>query len=376
MSTAETYRQINAWVGAIEIPLCATVFATFAAEKLICRITPWNNGLFLRATASVGTKKTHAKASLLAMRAAMDLGTFCGTQGIRHSDLKAHLLRAREIRLAILWSAIYAATGAITIGGIATRASVHNYPKIPEWAPSSSYLVGMALSIYMTRKFYIRWIHEAYFTTVTERLITTITMCVDTYQGTVHPLVLNQRMDGLRLTLAHAVNIGFPGISLERANEIRDHIRDVIHTVHLAMGDVLARGNDELRPLAQILGTVLQRVMHGRWQGLLDDHQITTYEEKVQEQPSRLRTWRDPILLIVGVILLAAASTGAQWVGLGSDVMPIISGAVLLLPLALWGSRRAGISPNTIFSTIRSGAGVPESPTAEQGPRPHRGDPL
>ncbi|MEV0774566.1 hypothetical protein [Streptomyces sp. NPDC050428] len=364
MSSAETYRQIMAWVGAIEIPICTAIFTLFAMDKLILRVTPWNRRLFLRITTSYATRKIHEQISLTAMRATVDLSFFCGITGISHQVLKSHLLRSREIRLAIHWAAYFAATGAIALGGLAARFAAMSYPKVPEWAPASSYLLSIPLCIYMTYKLHARWIREAYFITAPEHLASAITMCVDAYQRTISPLILNQQIDRLRLALAQAVNVGYPGLSLERSDELRAHVRDVIHTIHIAMGEFLAKGSAELRPLAAILGTILQRVISGQWQGLLNEDQIIEYDEEMPEPQSRLRAWRDPILMLAGVILLGAASIGAESVGFGADVMSIIAGAILLLPLALWGSRRAGLSPESLYMAVRSNAGLPETPSS------------
>lgn len=371
MSPYHAYLTANAWCGSVMFPFLVAVSATTFALNLIETTRPWQRYGYIKYAGGLQTRRAQNRAGLTAMGCILNLRSLGCNRPIWHMPLHWSLVTAREIRHCINFTCVNMVAVGTIAGGISAQLTRQLYSTtqlgmhfdIPAEISASSLLLGIFASFYLVARRRRRLLRQELFNTMPERLAEVVSVCRTAYLGTIPLMRLVQQLDSLRGTIALAVNTGPANVSFDIAEKIRSHAVDVVHTLQVCSGEILSEGRGAIPGVSDKLGTIIQRLHEGQWMCLLDEDQLISPPDASDRITTKhRRAWRDPFLLIIGIALLTAVSAVANWAGVGADVIPVVSGAVLLLPLAVWGSRHAAISGTTLFSSLKENAGVVDPP--------------
>lgn len=192
-----------------------------------------------------------------------------------------------------------------------------------------------------------------------------LSTCHSTVKQRIRPFILlNHRMSELVYNLGDFA-VYVPGTSLQR-EEMSAYVATVQRALHEAMAEVRRHGSiDSIKELVRLVAVLQERLIQGRWQGLLDESDIPTGDfPLLRRSPARHRdTW----LVLAGGVLATGVAGSA--IALGVPEVAALLGAMTFLaaPALFWGSQRLSVSPFSVFQGLQSGL---NQGTSNQQPPP------
>jgi hypothetical protein len=161
---------------------------------------------------------------------------------------------------------------------------------------------------------------------------------------------------------------GNPGGPAIRRAQLNLHVTQVIGTLEDASEQILMHGEEAYVHLVTMLSKMIDRMVEGRWHGLLDESEMSARARLMKENVIPHETKRDIRIAVFGALLAATFAVGSVLLGVPSEVALSVAGITALIPAAVSGGKRFGLSPADFLGHSR------QSFTAGQGVGPQGAD--
>ncbi|CAM5658461.1 hypothetical protein SHIRM173S_08973 [Streptomyces hirsutus] len=139
---------------------------------------------------------------------------------------------------------------------------------------------------------------------------------------------------------------GNPGGPAIRREQLNLHVTQVIVTLEDASEQILVRGEEAYIDLVTILSKMIDRMTEGRWHGLLDESDMSPRARNyLTENAVPHEEKKDIRIAVFGALLAATFAIGSVLLGVPSEVALSVAGITALIPAAVSGGRRFGLSP-------------------------------